>query len=264
MRIFFTGGSGKAGRHVAPYLAEQGHQVTNADLVPLGHPAIADMAVDLTDPGATYSALARPVTPGAPRYDAVVHFAAQPLTATAPDSRSYSADVTSTYNVIEAATKLDVRKIVFASAEGVYNVRFAESSDPEYVPVDEDHPRVGEDAFANAKLADETIACMFAMRTGADIYGLRLGEVFPPQEAVDLPDAAELGESRELFTYLDVRDLAGLVQRCLLTDGLGYQMFNAASGNESFICIAKARELLGYEPVHARFDNARGPDPEPR
>ena len=28
MRIFFTGGSGKAGRHVAPYLAEQGHQVT--------------------------------------------------------------------------------------------------------------------------------------------------------------------------------------------------------------------------------------------
>ena len=38
MRIFFTGGSGKAGRHVAPYLAEQGHQVTNADLVPLGHP----------------------------------------------------------------------------------------------------------------------------------------------------------------------------------------------------------------------------------
>ena len=39
MRIFFTGGSGKAGRHVAPYLAEQGHQVTNADLVPLGHPA---------------------------------------------------------------------------------------------------------------------------------------------------------------------------------------------------------------------------------
>ena len=39
MRIFFTGGSGKAGRHVAPHLAEQGHQVTNADLVPLGHPA---------------------------------------------------------------------------------------------------------------------------------------------------------------------------------------------------------------------------------
>ena len=48
MRIFFTGGSGKAGRHVAPYLAEQGHHVTNADLVPLGHPGVADLRVDLS------------------------------------------------------------------------------------------------------------------------------------------------------------------------------------------------------------------------
>ena len=45
MRIFFTGGSGKAGKHVAPFLAEQGHQVTNADLVPLGHPGVDDLKV---------------------------------------------------------------------------------------------------------------------------------------------------------------------------------------------------------------------------
>ena len=58
MRILFTGGSGKAGRHVAPFLAEQGHQVTNADLVPLGHPDVNDLHVDLTDAGQVYSALA--------------------------------------------------------------------------------------------------------------------------------------------------------------------------------------------------------------
>jgi NAD(P)-dependent dehydrogenase (short-subunit alcohol dehydrogenase family) len=78
MRIFFTGGSGKAGRHVAPYLAEQGHHVTNADLVPLEHPAVADLRVDLTDAGETYSALAGLATfeeldlPKKPSYDAVV------------------------------------------------------------------------------------------------------------------------------------------------------------------------------------------------
>ena len=49
MRIFFTGGSGKAGRHVATYLAEQGQLVTNADLVPLAHPLVADLRVDLTE-----------------------------------------------------------------------------------------------------------------------------------------------------------------------------------------------------------------------
>ena len=84
MRIFFTGGSGKAGKHVAPYLAEQGHQVTNADLVPLGHPDVADLQVDLTDAGETYSALAGLATfdelelAAKPTYDAVVHFAAVP------------------------------------------------------------------------------------------------------------------------------------------------------------------------------------------
>ena len=38
MRIVFTGGSGKAGRHVIPYLLERGHRVLNLDLQPLDHP----------------------------------------------------------------------------------------------------------------------------------------------------------------------------------------------------------------------------------
>ena len=51
MRIFFTGGSGKAGRHVVPYLLEQGHRITNADRVPLGLDGVHDLRVELTDAG---------------------------------------------------------------------------------------------------------------------------------------------------------------------------------------------------------------------
>ena len=96
MRIFFTGGSGKAGRHVAPYLAEQGHQVTNADLVALDHPAVADLRVDLTDAGETYSAIAGLATfaeldlPETPSYDAVVHFAAVPRILLTSDATTYA------------------------------------------------------------------------------------------------------------------------------------------------------------------------------
>ena len=43
MRIFFTGGSGKAGKHVVPYLAGQGHRVMNVDRVPLNHPGVHDL-----------------------------------------------------------------------------------------------------------------------------------------------------------------------------------------------------------------------------
>lgn len=39
-RIVFTGGSGKAGRHVIPDLMRRGHQVLNLDLVPLNNPDV--------------------------------------------------------------------------------------------------------------------------------------------------------------------------------------------------------------------------------
>src|SRR6478735_3593936 len=138
MRIFFTGGTGKAGRHVAPYLADQGHHVTNAALVPLGHPSVADLRVDL---------------PEQPTYDAVVHFAAVPRILLTSDAATYAANVLSTYNVLEAATRLGVRKIVFASSETTYGICFAQGERrPLYLPVDEEHPTVPEDSYAMSKV----------------------------------------------------------------------------------------------------------------
>ncbi|MEP7090888.1 MAG: NAD(P)-dependent oxidoreductase, partial [Nocardioidaceae bacterium] len=225
MRIFFTGGSGKAGRHVAPYLAEQGHQVTNADLVPLDHPAVADLRVDLTDAGETYSALAGLATfeeldlPEQPTYDAVVHFAAIPRILLASDAATYTTNVLSTYHVLEAATRLGVRKIVFASSETTYGICFGQGERrPLYVPVDEDHPTVPEDAYAMSKVASEATARSFQARTGADIYGLRINNVIEPDEYAEmfpafLDDPAL--RRRNLFAYIDTRDLGQLVQRCL-------------------------------------------------
>ena len=56
-RIFFTGGSGKAGRHVIPYLLDQGHRVLNVDLVPLNHPGVDNLIVDITDSGQIFNAM---------------------------------------------------------------------------------------------------------------------------------------------------------------------------------------------------------------
>ena len=59
VRVFFTGGSGKAGRHAIRYLVEQGHRVVNGDMVPLGDPGVADLRIDLTDAGQVFNALRR-------------------------------------------------------------------------------------------------------------------------------------------------------------------------------------------------------------
>ena len=39
-RVVFTGGSGKAGRHVIPVLLARGHTVLNVDLKPLDQPGV--------------------------------------------------------------------------------------------------------------------------------------------------------------------------------------------------------------------------------
>ena len=296
MRIFLTGGSGKAGRHVAPYLAEQGHQVTNADLVPLEHPDVKDLRVDLTDAGETWSALAGLATfeeledAEEKRYDAVVHLAAVPAILLSPDATTYATNVLSTYHVLEAATRLGVRKIVFASSETTYGVCFARGErKPLYVPVDEEHPVVPEDSYAMSKVANEVTARSFAQRTGSDVYGLRINNVIEPHEYAELfPPFLEDPSlrRRNIFAYIDVRDLGQAVQRCLQADGLGFEVFNIANADmsvaatndevraqfydgvevrremgrdETFYAIDKARRLLGYEPEHSWRDELDDP-----
>jgi nucleoside-diphosphate-sugar epimerase len=301
MRIFFTGGSGKAGHHVAPYLASQGHRVTNADLAPLRHPDVTDLRVDLTDAGQVYSAMAGipsgadlDAPDGLPgsgsAYDAVVHYAAIPSMFLAPDATTFATNTTAHYNVLEAATRLGIRKVVFASSETTYGICFARGErKPLYVPVDEEHPVVPEDSYAMSKVAGEVTARSFHARTGADVYGLRINNVIEPHEYAELFPAFLADPAlrrRNLFAYIDTRDLAQLTLRCLETDGLGYEVFNVANADmsvaattgeiierfyagvevrrpmgrdETFYSIDKARRLLGYEPEHSWRDVL--PDP---
>ncbi|NAZ74297.1 NAD-dependent epimerase/dehydratase family protein [Kineococcus sp. T13] len=296
MRIFFTGGSGKAGHHVAPYLASQGHQVTNADLTPLRHPDVTDLRVDLTDAGQVYSALAgtptaadldgpAPAASTASAYDAVVHFAAIPSSFIAPDATTFAANISAHYNVLEAATRLGVRKVVFASSETAYGICFARGErKPLYVPVDEEHPVVPEDSYAISKVAGEVVARSFHARTGADVYGLRINNVIEPHEYAEKFPAFLADPSlrrRNFFAYIDTRDLGQLTLRALETDGLGFEVFNVANADmsvaattrevidtfyagvevrremgrdETFYSIDKARDLLGYVPQHSWRD----------
>ncbi|MEJ5914369.1 NAD-dependent epimerase/dehydratase family protein [Pseudokineococcus sp. 1T1Z-3] len=296
MRIFLTGGSGKAGHHVAPYLASQGHQVVNADLTPLRHPDVVDLRVDLTDAGQTYSALAGvpthadfddaglDLTHGS-AYDAVVHLAAVPAPLLAADSVTFETNILAHYHVLEAATRLGVRKVVFASSETTYGICFGQGDrKPLYVPVDEEHPVVPEDSYAMSKVAGEVVARSFHARTGADVYGLRINNVIEPHEYEELFPAFLENPSlrrRNLFAYIDTRDLGQMVLKCLETDGLGFEMFNVANADmsvaattseiierfydgvhvrremgrdETFYSVEKARRMLGYEPQHSWRD----------
>ncbi len=292
MRVFFTGGTGKAGRHVVPYLIGQGHRVTNFDLVPLEAEGVHNLQGDVTDAGQVASALTMPSGwddledgKGVMPYDAVVHFAAIPRPMLRTDTETYRINTLGTYNVIEAALALGIRKVIFASSETTYGICFADGErKPDYIPVDEEHPTLPGDAYAMSKVCNEATARCFQHRSRADIYGLRINNVIEPHEYAEMfPGfvAEPALRRRNIFAYIDARDLGRMVECCLATDGLGYEVFNVANAEpsvdltsaeiaerfyggvpmmremgerETFYSIEKARRMLGYEPQVAWRD----------
>ena len=280
MRILFTGGSGKAGRHVVAHLVEQGHRVLNLDLTPANIPGAYDMTVDLTDTGQVFSAMSG-ITwfdeldsgKGVPEFDAVIHFAAIARIQLRPDPECFRINTVSTYNVLEAAVKLGVPKILFASSETTYGVCFAQGKViPEYIPVDEEHPTVPHDAYAMSMVCNEICGRCFHARSGADIYALRLNNVIEPHEYAELApkwrsDAA--CRRRNIFAYIDTRDLSHFIDCALAADGLGYQVFNVANADSSvgatsaevvaefYSGVRQKRRLGEFETFSAIFGHTR-------
>ena len=151
---------------------------------------------------------------------------------------------------------------------------------PDYIPVDEDHPTVPQDSYAMSKVCNEVTARSFQRRSGADIYGLRINNVIEPHEyATDFPAYVANPDLRlrNFFAYIDARDLGQMVQCCLDTDGLGFEVFNVSNDDhsvaldtealvaryyadvpevaemgarETFYSNAKAKRLVGFKPAH--------------
>jgi nucleoside-diphosphate-sugar epimerase len=252
MRIFFTGGSGKAGKHVIPYLLDQEHRVMNVDLLPLNYPGVDNLIADITDSGQMFNAMSSYAGldeleggSGVPRFDAVVHFAAVPRILIKPDNETFRVNTIGTYNVIEAAVKLGIKKIIVASSETTYGICFADGKvDPHVLPLEEDYDVDPMDTYGLSKVVNEKTARSFQQRSGYDIYALRIGNVIEPNEYAALfPNYFKNPEvrRRNAFCYIDARDLGQIVDLCLKNDGLGFQIFNA--GNDHNGAIIPSKEL---------------------
>ena len=196
-----------------------------------------------------------------------------------PDNELFRINTQSSYNIIESACKLGIKKIILASSITVYGVTYAEGdvSYP-YFPVDEYCITEPSDIYATSKLCMEHVAASFARRfPSVDIYVLRIGAVIPPDlyyDKIALYRSTPEKWKVHGWSYSDARDLGNMVHCCLQVDGLGYQVFNAVNDEATFdeetegflkrvyprteairsmerheapICNKRMQELLGFE-----------------
>ncbi|KAJ5529392.1 Nascent polypeptide-associated complex subunit beta [Penicillium freii] len=276
--IVVTGGSGKAGQFVIKELLNAGHIILNLDLMPLEHPDVHTLKTDLADSGQVFNALSgqwalrEPFPEGLPpRPDAVIHLAGYARNMLVPDNETFRSNTEGTYNIIEAACKLGIRKIIIASSVTVYGVAFAQGDTnfPSF-PIHEDLDVNPTDTYAIAKLCGERVARGFAARFGVDIYILRIGRVIEPEEYNQDIFYSYVHEPTMWkvhgWSYIDARDLGGMCEAALRTDGLGFQVFNAT--NDHITNLSPTRDFLKsqfpdipitreMEEFEAPFSNAK-------
>jgi nucleoside-diphosphate-sugar epimerase len=270
MRIAVTGGSGKLGSSVVDYLLDAGHDILSLDRV--GTRGAGFLAVDFTDYGQVVDALHEG---GA--FDAVVHLAAIPASAIAPEVTTFHNNMLSTFNVFQAARRSGVKTIVYASSETLLGIPF--DAPPPYLPLDENYDSRPESIYAVVKHLEEELAQkLVRWDESLSITALRFSNVMSPEDYAGF--GAFTPESRKwnLWGYIDARDGAQAILLAVQRAKPGFDRFLIAnsntvlpnendaliaefypgvevrgdvSSNVTLLSIEKARRELGYQP---KFD----------
>lgn len=256
--VLVTGGAGFIGSHTIERLLAAGHAVTALDNLSSGAwqnlRAVRDgerVELDVRD-GERLAALVR-----VHRFDAVIHLAALvsvPFSIQQP-ALSHAVNVTGTVNVLEAARRAAVRRLVLASSAAVYG------QTPD-VPVSEAAPLRPASPYAAQKAAAEALCAAYRRAYGMETVILRYFNVYGPRQRADSSYAGVVpsflvglragrpitihGDGEQTRDLIHVSDIAALNVRAALGSDPGGEPVNVGTGIATSVLgvLASLRELL--------------------
>lgn len=266
-RVLITGGAGLIGSHIADLVAlEKPREIIILDNFVRGRrdnlsTAISGGPLNIIDGDIRDRSLLAKVFEGV---DIVFHQAAIRITQCAEEPRlAFDVLAEGTFNVLEAAVKAGVSKVVAASSASVLGL--AES----FPTTEEHHPYNNRTIYGAAKTFNEGLLRSFAEMYGLRYVALRYFNVYGPRMdvygaytevlirwmerlAAGMPPII-YGDGSQTMDFVHVRDIAR-ANLLAATSDVTDEVFNVASGEEtSLLELAQILSgVMGYslEPQH--------------
>jgi UDP-glucose 4-epimerase len=179
--VLVTGGLGYIGSYVVHDLRDRGWQVRVLDNRYRCDPTTASElaaldGVEVVEGDIRYAHMVESATQGV---EAVVHLAAVCMNKSIADpTESLDVNLMGTQNVLDAASRASVRRIVYASSASVYG-------NPTQLPMREDDRLAPITPYCVAKLAGEQMLDFYARRANLSWLGLRFFNVYGPGQPTD-------------------------------------------------------------------------------
>lgn len=182
-KILVTGADGFIGSHLTEYLLRKGYSVRPFVLYnsfnswgwldSLSAECKKELDVfsgDIRDPNGVITAMEG--------CDAVLHLAALiaiPYSYHSPDTY-VDTNIKGTLNVLQAARRLGVSRVVHTSTSEVYGTA-------RHVPIDEEHPVLGQSPYSASKIAADQLALSFYLSFGLPVSILRPFNTYGPRQS---------------------------------------------------------------------------------
>ena len=171
--------------------------------------------------------------------------------------RNIKINVQGTINILESARKHDIKKVVYSSASSIYGI-------PEYLPVDENHPKKPATIYGVGKYTGEHILRVYYELYGLNYFVMRFTNVYGPYQHPEtgglIPvvmskiikgeEVTIFGDGSQTRDFVYVGDIAKLTTKLVTEENIKNSIVNVGSGeNTSILDVAKfCGEVLEIEP----------------
>jgi len=264
MKILVTGGAGFIGSHLVDRLVKEGFRVKVIDNLSSGRlenltqyrndSKVEVMIGDLKKMEDALKAM--------DGVDVVFHFAANPevrISTTNPEIH-FNENVVTTFNLLEAMRRRDVKELVFASSSSVYG-------EPEQIPVSEDAPIRPVSVYGASKAACENLIHAYVKLYGMKAVILRYANVIGPRLRhgvmwdfvnklrKNLNELEILGDGKQVRSYIYIDDAIEATIIAWRKSFSNFNVYNVASEDwltvdEVADEVIKAMGLLGVKRAH--------------